>query len=371
MKVLIVDDEPAMLLAMKRMLSSMQDVEIVGSFQNAAEALDFVKNREVDLAFLDIQIATDNGLELARSLISVCNDLDIVFTTSHAEYAIHAYDVYPLDYMVKPISRMRLAQTLTRAASRRRSSSNLADDIAPNRLTVYGLSCFEASSKQAGAVKWKSKKSMELFAYLLVHQGRSVAKSRILEDLFPGRPLKQAEVYLNTIVYQLRKVLSEHGFKEMILSAQEQYRVDLDQADVDFIRFEQTMLELFEFNITNEKAAIALEKQFLGELFEGKSFDWATGERERLLTLYVSYAKRLASWLLERNQYNEAASIARRIVSRNEFEEESTLLLLSILGAMGDRKSLHNHYEQYTQLLLHELGLQPSLSIQQQYEQYQ
>ncbi|WP_340399995.1 response regulator [Paenibacillus sp. FSL H8-0079] len=370
MKVLIVDDEPAMLLAMKRMLSNMQDVEIVGSFQNTAEALDFVKNREVDLAFLDIQIAADNGLELARSLISVCNDLDIVFTTSHAEYAIHAYDVYPLDYMVKPISRIRLAQTLTKAASRRRSSSNRADDLVPDRLTVHGLSCFEASSKQAGTVKWRSKKSMELFAYLLVHRGRSVTKSRIMEDIFPGRPLKQAEAYLNTIVYQLRKVLSEHGFKEMILSAQEQYRVDLDQVDVDFIGFEQAMSELNEINTSNEAEAIALETQFAGELFEGKPFEWATAERERLSMVYVSYAKRLARWLLDQKQFNEAARISRRIILRNEFDEESTLLLLNILGAMGDRQSLHNYYEQYTQFLLQELGLQPSSSIHQLYERY-
>ena len=70
MKVLIVDDEPAMLLAMKRMLSNMQDVEIVGSFQNAAEALDFVKNREVDLAFLDIQIRYGQW-------IRACTQLDL------------------------------------------------------------------------------------------------------------------------------------------------------------------------------------------------------------------------------------------------------------------------------------------------------
>lgn len=370
MKVLIVDDEPAMLLAMKRLLSNMQDVELVGSFQNAVDALDFVSDRDVDLAFLDIQIAADNGLELARSLLSVCADLDIVFTTSYAEYAIHAYDVYPLDYMVKPISRMRLAQTITKAASRRRSSTS-PGDLTPKRLTVRGLSCFEVSSKQAGTVKWISRKSMELFAYLLTNRGRSVTKSRIVGDIFPGMPLKNAELYLNTVVYQLRKVLTLHGLKGMVISLQEQYRVDLDQADVDFIRFEQAVLELSEINTANEAAAIELEKQYAGELFGDKPFEWATVERERLSIVYDSYAKRLASWLLDRKQYREAAHIARRIVSHNEFEEESTLLLLHIFGAMGDRQSLHNYYEHYKQLMLQELGLPPSLLIQQLYEQYQ
>ncbi|CAH1201590.1 Protein-glutamate methylesterase/protein-glutamine glutaminase [Paenibacillus plantiphilus] len=374
MRVIIVDDEPAMLLAMKRLLSNMEDVELAGSFRNAAEALDFVRGRDdVDLAFLDIQIAADDGLELARSLRSIRANLDIVFTTSHADYAIHAYDVYPLDYMVKPISRQRLAQTIARAAGRRSvapSGAGSHGDLTPHRLTVRGLGCLEASSKEAGAVKWISKKSMELFAYLLVHRGRSVAKVRILADIFPEMPLKNAETYLNTAVYQLRKALSLHGGKEMILSSQEQYRIDLDQADVDFIQFEQGVERLSAIHTANEAAAIELEKLFAGELLEDKSYVWATAERERLAIIYDSYAKRLASWLLSVKRYREAARIARRLVSRNEFEEASALLLLQIFGAMGDRQSLHNYCEHYTQLLRQELGLQPSEKFRQLYEQY-
>ncbi|BBI36562.1 response regulator [Cohnella abietis] len=371
MKVLIVDDEPGMLLAMKRLLSNMEDVELVGSYQSAAEALDFVRDRDVDLAFLDIKIAEDDGLELARSLRSVRADLDIVFTTSHSEFAINAYDVYPLDYMVKPISRIRLTQTIIRAASRRSRSSDEASNLKSNRLTVRGLGGFDVSSKQTGAVKWISKKSMELFAYLLVNRDRSVTKARILEEIFPQMPLKNAEIYLNTAVYQLRKALSLHGVKEMVISAQEQYRLDLEQVEVDFIQFEQAVEELSDINTANEVAAIALEKQFAGQLFEDKSYAWVAAERERLAIMYDSYAKRLTNWLLTMKRYREGAQIARKMVARNEFEEESTLLLLNIYGAMGDQQSLHNYYEHYTQLLLQELGLQPSSRIHQLYEQYQ
>ncbi|WP_249866366.1 response regulator [Paenibacillus konkukensis] len=348
----------------------MQGVELVGSFQHAEEALNFVRSGDVDLAFLDIKIARDDGLELARRLRSLRTELDIVFTTSHSEFALHAYDVYPLDYMVKPISRNRLAQTVAQAAGRRRASSDEAGGRAVNRLTVRGMGGFEASSQQAGTVKWISKKSMELFAYLLVNRGRSVTKIRILEDIFPERPLKNAEAYLHTAVYQLRKALSPHGYKEMLISAQEQYRVDLEQADVDFIQFEHDMKQLSEINEANSAAAIDLEKQFAGELFENHSFVWATAEHERLGVMYDSFAERLAIWLLDRKRFREAAQIARRLVSRNEFEEESNLLLLSIYGALGDRQSLHNHYEHYKQLLLKELGLQPSPVVQLLYEQY-
>ena len=97
---------------------------------------------------------------------------------------------------------------------------------------------------------------------------------------------------------------------------------------------------------------------------------WAAVERERLMLLYEAFAKRLASWLLASQRYREAAHIARKLVSRNEFEEESNLLLLNILGAMGDRQSLRHYYEHYTQLLFQELGVQPSPLIHRLYEQY-
>lgn len=113
MRVVVVDDEPIMILAIKRMLSNMEGIELVGSFQDAAAASAFIENEHVDLAFLDIQIATANGIELARQLRLMNKELDIVFTTSHSGYAMEAYDVYPLDYIVKPISRQRLTQTLS------------------------------------------------------------------------------------------------------------------------------------------------------------------------------------------------------------------------------------------------------------------
>jgi len=121
-KVMIVDDEPAMLLVLKRMLAKIDGVELVACHQSVEQALSFVQTNEVDLAILDIMIASDNGLQLARSLRAVNRNLHIVFTTSSTEYALDAYDVYPLDYIVKPISSVRLAQTIARAGSSRGAS---------------------------------------------------------------------------------------------------------------------------------------------------------------------------------------------------------------------------------------------------------
>ena len=370
MKVLLVDDEPIMLLAMKRMLSSIEGVELVGSFQQAEEAFVFLCNHDVDLAFLDIQIGSDDGIELARKLRFNHIELDIVFTTSHSDYAMQAYDVYPLDYMVKPISKKRLAQTITRAASKREGTSVVSGSPVANRLKVQMLGYFEASSTEQGTVKWISKKSEELFSYLLLNRGGSVAKIHVIEHIFPDMPLKNAEVYLNTAVYQLRKALSVHGFKEIVISGQEKYRIELSHVDVDFIQFEQGMELLAKIHTDNEAVAVELEKQVVGELLEDRSFAWAITERESLNILYVSYANELMSWLFTCDKYLEALRIGRRIIERDAFDEKANRLLMHILGTMGDKHALHRHYQQYVEMMQQELNLEPSVTMQQLYSEY-
>lgn len=161
-------------------------------------------------------------------------------------------------------------------------------------------------------------------------------------------PVKNAETYLRTAAYQLRKSLSGHGFKDTIVSAREQYRIDLDEADIDFIQWEQEVAALAGIDSSTEAAAIGLEKRYEGELFEDQTFEWDLVERERLAILYDSFATRLAEWLLENRRYREALQIAKKVVSRNEFEEKASLLLLAIQSAMGDGQGSRKSDEHQT-----------------------
>ncbi len=195
MKVLIVDDEPAMLLALKRMLSKMEDVELVGSFRSAAEALDFVRRSDVDLALLDISIAEDDGLELARNLRAIRAGLDIVFTTSHAEFALPAYDVYPLDYIVKPISGIRLAQTIARAVNGRSFLPDRSGDLSPDRLMVQNPGVEESFAAPALTVPLTSRELEVL---------RGIAAGWSNEEI-----AEQLQISLSTVKVHARNVFAK------------------------------------------------------------------------------------------------------------------------------------------------------------------
>jgi len=367
MNVLLIDDEQAMLTALSQLLSRIEGVVIVGMVRSSAEAVAFAAEHVVDLAFIDIKIAEDNGLTLALELRRTNAELDIVFVTSHKEYALDAFDVYPLDYIVKPISRKRLEETVARAVSRRSDKLGSVNVDRSKRLSVAGLGGLHISSEQGDALKWVSRKSQELFAYLLLCRGNRAAKVRVLDDLFHDREGKNSELYLNTALYQLRKTLSAHGMKAILASDRDHYQMSLEPINVDFIEFEERLSGLHTIDDNNEEAAIAVEKMYTGDLFEDKPYGWALAERERLSDLYEAFAKRLVQWLLEHQQNRQAVQIAKRLVRRNELDEEANMLLMRGFAALKDRLALQSRYHKYEALLKQELNIQPSSELAEWY----
>lgn len=112
LRVVIVDDERLARAELRRLLAVDPQVEIVGEAEDADAALALIRDVQPDLAFLDIQMPGTNGLQLAADLDSACQ---FVFCTAFDSFAIDAFGLNALDYLVKPVVPERLAQTLSRA----------------------------------------------------------------------------------------------------------------------------------------------------------------------------------------------------------------------------------------------------------------
>jgi two-component system LytT family response regulator len=115
MKALIVDDERLARNELRRLLSRHPQIEIVGEAANALQARQALEDLEPDLLFLDVQMPGETGFDLLASLDSVPL---VVFTTAYDEYALRAFEVNALDYLVKPIEPRRLASTVSRLLAR-------------------------------------------------------------------------------------------------------------------------------------------------------------------------------------------------------------------------------------------------------------
>lgn len=116
MKALIVDDERLGRAELRRLLEFHSEIEIAGEARDAEEALALIEQIQPDLLFLDIQMPGRSGFDLLEQLDRVPL---VIFTTAYDEYALQAFEVNALDYLLKPVSPERLAAALARAAARK------------------------------------------------------------------------------------------------------------------------------------------------------------------------------------------------------------------------------------------------------------
>ena len=112
MRVLIADDEAPARQFLRRLLTSHNDIEIVGEAEDGTEVIRLVATAKPDVLFLDIQMPGGNGLEVAAGLME--HRPAIVFCTAYEQHAIEAFELEAVDYLLKPVSRSRLAQALDR-----------------------------------------------------------------------------------------------------------------------------------------------------------------------------------------------------------------------------------------------------------------
>jgi len=117
LKIVIADDERPARNFLRNLLAEFDDVEIVGEAENGTEAVEIIKRAKPDLALLDLQMPELNGIDVVRSLRK--NQLPLIaFVTAYDEYAIQAFEVNAVDYLLKPVEKKRLRETLQRAHER-------------------------------------------------------------------------------------------------------------------------------------------------------------------------------------------------------------------------------------------------------------
>jgi two-component system LytT family response regulator len=112
---IVVDDEPPARRELKALLAAHQDLEIVGEAEDVDTAAALISRASPDIVFLDIQLSGATGFDL---LARVPARFEVVFVTAYEQHALRAFDVNALGYLLKPVSRERLAEVVARLVTR-------------------------------------------------------------------------------------------------------------------------------------------------------------------------------------------------------------------------------------------------------------
>jgi len=128
MRVLIVDDESPARERLKRLLADIEGVEIIGEAASGIRAVEMIERERPDLVLLDIQMPGLDGFEVIEALV---DPPPVIFVTAYDEYAIRAFEVNALDYLLKPFSRERLTKAIRRAQEALAEERDFAARLGP------------------------------------------------------------------------------------------------------------------------------------------------------------------------------------------------------------------------------------------------
>ncbi len=119
LRTLIVDDEPLAVERMQVICAALPSLSVVGTANDGAAALRLVEALSPDLLLLDMTMPEMDGLSVARRLIKRETGPAVIFVTAHEDFAVEAFDLEAVDYVLKPVTPERLERAITRAAARR------------------------------------------------------------------------------------------------------------------------------------------------------------------------------------------------------------------------------------------------------------
>ncbi len=201
MDVIIVDDEPAARRTLRECCAREPDLRVVAEYGDARSALEAIRARPPHVLFLDIQIDSQNGVVLARSLDPETLPL-IVFVTAYHHYALEAFEVSAVDYLLKPFDEERFRKTIARVRRRREAESGAERSAVLSSVLAQIERSARALSDQHPRILAESGSRMHMLDVRqveLVESDRNYVKLTVGRESFHARStLQQAEKSLQS-----------------------------------------------------------------------------------------------------------------------------------------------------------------------------
>lgn len=302
---IVVDDEWYSLTEISDMAEKTGIMSVDGRFQNGADALTQSSQIHPQAAFIDIEMPEMDGLTLAEKLLENNPCIKIIFITGWNRYAVAAFELNALDYIMKPVNKDRF----NKMAQRLQSELCLEESADQNELSICCFGKFE-TLKNGVSVVWHRTKAEELFALLSLNANTFLHKNRILNLLWPTYDHVKSLPILQTSVCRIRNVLSDCKKIAHLAFENDQYGLFLcSDVKCDYLTAINAVQSFREDNSQTYEAVKDACTIFQRELLPDSSYSWS-GKYEIELQ-------------------NELADCLRRMAETSPNERAGALQLLS------------------------------------------
>ncbi|MDF2716703.1 MAG: DNA-binding response regulator [Paenibacillus sp.] len=365
MKVILVDDERLALMKLEKMLLELGDCEVIGTFRSAEQAMEQIGSLQPDVVFLDIHMPGMNGLQAIEAMRAIVPEMEIVLATAHEEYALKAFGLDVLDYVMKPIGRERLRHTVQKLQKRITSRPAAEPPQTSAQVHCLGSLRIQGPNGQPQVLSWRTAKIKELFSYLLHQRNKRVSMDSLMELLWPELDEEKGRMNLHTCIYQLRRILKETIGEPYVTIrySSSGYIMDTKQVWIDAVEWERRLHRLPPMS---EHQLMSHHKQF--DLYDGvyfgeERYSWAEIERQRLHVLWSQHAERLAQFYCEQGMETEAISVYYRMQQLDPLLEQSYIGLMNLYAGMKDMDAFEAQYNLAVKVIREEAGAAPGPEI--------
>ena len=232
MRVIAVDDEPLALKNLEHVLSEFPEMEQVTSFQSSLAALEWMKDNEVDVALLDINMRQIDGLSMAKQVKMACPSCSIIFVTGYSEYALEAIRMHVSGYLLKPVQKEELRREIEYI-----NRKPLLPPKGGKQLRVQCFGNFEVFFDDKPVV-FGRRKAKELLAYLVDRKGAVVTIAEATAVLYEDKEYNRSlQSQVQTVISDMMKSLRAVQAEEIVIKNRNSLAVDVNAFDCDYYDF--------------------------------------------------------------------------------------------------------------------------------------
>lgn len=362
LRTILVDDEELSIKRLKKILIECSGIHICSTFSNSLEAYEYIKENKVDVAFLDISMPDIDGMTFSDMLHDIDSDIDVVFITGYDEYAVKAFELNALDYLLKPVTSERLQKTLDKIKKKRRYGQ------ASSGIKVSFFNGFKicTTGDEGREIKLRSPKTEELFAFIVYK--RTTSREEIVDTLWEGFDFDKALKNINSNMYYIRKALSIYGLEDCIKTGKKEIGIETSRITCDLFEFEKLIKQS---KITGIKDARICEKAvelYSGGFLNGKDYEWAVEKARNLEKDYVELLEEAARFYMEYEQPQRALVKLYKILETDPLREDVHNQIILLYMELGRKKEAWRQYLALEKLLREELGIKPKDKIRKLFQ---
>ncbi|WP_246092811.1 response regulator [Terrilactibacillus laevilacticus] len=369
-RVMLIDDEEDALDLLEILLKEIENITVVGRYSDPVQALEAIERIPFDIVFVDIEMPKLKGTQVARIIKEINPQIMIVFTTAYSEYAVEAFEIQSLDYLLKPFSLERLKMSISRMK-----------DVAPERInlshhTNYNIQCMggfnlylPTFNKERRTLAWKTNKEKEVCAFLYHYSEKTVDTDLIIESIWPEYDVKKAKNYLYTCLSYLRKDLLENKIPARMMKEGKGFALNTDGLESDVRLFMKIIAKIMTNEEVGEEIYSQLNTIYKGEYMEGCDYHWARSKQIELNGIYIRALRKLYLYFKTQNNSELIEDVLQRIVKILPDSELDGRELIKFYMESGKRHEAVNVYKQLKEYVHHQLGIQLENETVQLYKQ--